>query len=242
MPIIERWKNVRPAWILAGAILVGWIIGVIGDTITVCPHSILSSCHPASDYVATNFLAQNNLLLVYDHQYYQLFSSILITDSPLDAAFNAIAVLVLDFITEDNLNKSRYFIVFVSSALIGNLLTLLNGPYYSSAGASGGIFGIYAALIIFSFLKDKKIDIPPFILFIVIFVGSSVLPNVNYTAHIGGAIGGSIVGALIYQSVRPTITEYSMAHDSKRSTVLVTLLSILLIIIASSVQFFNFVS
>lgn len=238
----ERWRNVRPAWLLAAAILAGYIIGAIGNTIIVCPTSLHSSCLPAANYAATNFLVQNNGLVVYYHQYYQLFSSMLITGSSLDAAFNAIAVLVLDFITEDNLNSTRYFTVFVTSALVGNLLTLLNGPYYSSAGASGGIFGIYAALITFSFLKDKKIDIPPFILFIVIFVGSSVLPNVNYVAHLGGAIGGFIVGALIYKSAKPSITEYSMVRNSKRLTVIATLLIISLIILASSVQFLYFIS
>lgn len=231
-----RWAAVRPAWILAFAIFAGWIIGVVGDGIMVCPSAFPDSC-----LVATDYLAQSNGLVVYYHQYYQLFSSILITDNSIDFFFNAIAVLVLDFITEDNLNKTRYFTVFVSSALVGNLLTLLNGPVYSSAGASGGIFGIYAALITFSWLKDKKMDTPALVLFIVIFLGSSLLPGVNYLAHVGGAIGGFITGALIYESVKPSITEYSMNYHSKKSTVIATCFAFLLIIVVSSVQFFSFV-
>lgn len=222
-------------------IFIGWLIGTIGDNIAVCPPSLLISCLPASDYVATNFLAQNNALVVYYHQYFQLFSSMLITDSPVDFLFNAIAVLVLDLITEDNLNKTRYFAVFVSTALIGNLLTLLNGPNYASAGASGGIFGIYAALITFSFLKQKKMDIPPIALFVVIFVGSSILPGVNYLAHLGGAIGGFFAGYLIYESVKPTITEYSMAYNSTKRTVAITCIAFLLITVLSVVQFFSFI-
>ena len=241
MPFSERWKTVRPAWILAVVIFIGWIIGTIGDNVTVCPPSLLISCQPASNYVATNFLAQNNALVVYYHQYFQLFSSMLITDNPVDFLFNAIAVLVLDLITEDNLNKTRYFAVFVSTALIGNMLTLLNGPNYASAGASGGIFGIYAALITFTFLKDKKMDILPIALFVVIFVGSSVLPGVNYLAHLGGAVGGFIAGAIIYESVKPTITEYSMAYDSSKRTIAITSIAFLLIVILSSLQFFSFV-
>ena len=79
---------------------------------------------------------------------------------------------------------------------MGNILTLLQGPNYASAGASGGIFGVFAALVIFSWLKDKKKDQPSLVLFIIIFLGSSILPDVNYIAHIGGAVGGFIAGGL----------------------------------------------
>lgn len=230
----ESWEKLRPAWILAIAILVGWLIGIFADGITICPE-IPNYCTGASYY-----LAQTNALVVYYHQYYQLFSSMLITDSPLDAAFNAIAVLVLDRITEDSLNKTRYFVVFVTSALVGNLLTLINGPNYASAGASGGIFGIYAALITFSWLKEKKVDLPALILFIVIFLGSSILPNVNYLAHIGGAVGGFILGNLIYRSIAPSITEYGMAYESKRSTTVVVTAVIILVIAAAAIQFLLF--
>ena len=170
--------------------------GTGGRLIHGCPPSIQNACQ-----AATIYLAQENGVVVYAHQFYQLFTSTLVTDSPLDAGFNAIAVLILDRLTEDNLNKTRYFLIFFSTAILGNLLTLLQGPNYASAGASGGIFGIFASLVVFSWLKDKKVDQPTLVLFIIIFFGSSILPDVNYVAHIGGAVGGFIAGGLLY-SVR----------------------------------------
>ncbi|MHB2037611.1 MAG: rhomboid family intramembrane serine protease [Nitrososphaerales archaeon] len=226
------WRNVRPAWLLALVILLGWVIGLFGELFSVCPPSIQNSCTQA-----TNYLAQNNGLVVFEHQYYQIFTSTLVTPSALDAGFNAIAVLVLDRLTEDSLNKTRYFLVFFSTAALGNILTLLQGPNYASAGASGGIFGIFAALIIFSWLKDKKVDQPSLVLFIVIFFGSSILPDVNYVAHIGGAIGGFIAGALLYVAVKPTITEYSFAYVSNPKTVVAVAVLILLLVAASIAQF-----
>ena len=211
-------------------------VGLAGDAFKVCPPSIQNSCTSA-----TYFLAQNNGLVVYAHQYYQIFTSTLVTDNSLDAAFNAIAVLILDLVTEDSLNKTRYFLIFFSTAILGNFLTLLQGPNYASAGASGGIFGIFAALVIFSWLKNRKIDQPSLVLFIVIFLGSSILQNVNYLAHIGGAIGGFIAGALLYGAVKPTITEYSFAYDSKPQTVLTGAFLILLLVIASIAQFALFI-
>jgi len=217
---------------LALVILLGWALGLIGDTFNVCPPSIQNSCA-----AATVYLAQNNGLVVYAHQYYQIFTSILVTDNSFDAAFNAIAVLVLDRLTEDSLNKTRYFLVFFSTAVLGNIMTLLQGPNYASAGASGGIFGIFAALVIFSWLKDKKVDQPSLVLFIILFFGSSILPNVNYVAHVGGAIGGFIAGALLQRIVKPTITEYSFAYESDPKTVVIGVVLIFLVVVASIAQF-----
>ena len=216
-------------------ILAGYVIGVLGSGLTICPPSIPGACDSA-----TNLLAQNNALVYYGRQYFELFTSILVTNNPVDAAFNAIAVLILVRITEDSLNKSRYFLIFFSTALIGNVLTLLQGPNYGSAGASGGIFGIYAAQITFSWLKDKKVDVPALVLFMAIFFGSSILANVNYVAHVGGAIGGFSSGWLLFESVKPTMTEYSIAYDSKPSTVLVTTILLLLMTVSSVAQFLIF--
>jgi rhomboid protease GluP len=229
------WRRIRPAWLLAIIILVGWLIGTLAHQF--CLVHSGSNCQIYAD----DYLAQNNDLVYYSHAYYQMFTSILVTYNQVDAAFNAIAVLILDRITEDNLNKTRYFLIFFSTAFFGNLLTLLQGPNYSSAGASGGIFGIYAALITFSWLKDKHADVPALILFVVIFVGSSILGNVNYVAHIGGAIGGFLAAGILFWSLKPTITEYSMAYDSRPATILVTVVLLVLVTLASAAQFLAFV-
>jgi rhomboid protease GluP len=134
-------------------IFLGWFIGIFGDLFTVCPQSIPSVCE-----TATYFLAQNNSIVIYLHQYYQLFTSTLVTDSPLDAGFNAIAVLIFDRLTDDVFNKPRYFLIFFLTAFLGNLLTLSQGPNYASAGASGGIFGLIAAAFSYTWAKDKKIE------------------------------------------------------------------------------------
>jgi membrane associated rhomboid family serine protease len=185
------------------------------------------------------YLAQNNGLVYYGHEYYEFFTSILVTDYPLDAAFNAIAVLVLDRITEDSLNKTRYIAIFFSTALVGNLFTLVQGPEYASAGASGGIFGIYAALITFSWLKNKSLDVPAVALFLIIFVSSSIFQNVNYVAHIGGAFGGFLAGSITYQSVKPRLADYSI-YDSRKTTTIAIAALLFLVTVASAAQFLIF--
>jgi rhomboid protease GluP len=228
--------------VLAGLIILGYVIGLIGDSFQVCPKQILLSCPSAT--TATYYLAQNNGIVVYLHQYYQLFTSILVTDSPIDAGFNAVAVLILDRLTDDTFNMSRYFLIFFLTAILGNLLTLAEGPQYASAGASGGIFGLIAAVFSYSWAKENRIEITTLAFFLIVFVGSSFLiSDVNYVAHLGGAIGGFIAGPLLYRSINPKLTgQVTELSDSNRFTKIIVSALIFGLTIGSIVQFLLFVS
>ncbi|MDG7001018.1 MAG: rhomboid family intramembrane serine protease [Nitrososphaerota archaeon] len=232
-----NWAEIRPGWILALFIFLGWLVGVAGDAVTICPPSLSTSfCD-----TATNYLAQNNGLVVYYHTYWQIFSSTLVTDSILDAAFNALAVLILDRFIEGSFNKSRYFLVFILTATLGNVLTLLEGPMYLSAGASGGIFGLFAATFSYSWAAERKIDGPTLGFFLVLFVGSSfILPNINWVAHLGGALGGFAAGPLLYRSVKERAIRFENVSTSKLSTNVSSILFIGLIVLLSATQFFLF--
>ena len=203
----------------------------------VCPvyQGIKLECLPATFY-----LAQTNLLVVDTQAYFQLFTSIFVTDSPLDVIFNALAVIILDAFIDSSFNRTRYFGVFFLSALLGNVLTLLMGPQYSSAGASGGIFGLFAATFAYRWAEEKKIDRGTLVLFAAIFVSSSILQGVNWIAHAGGSVGGFIAGPLLYIALKNKLANYESVSDSTKSTILITWALILLMIIGSSVQFYLF--
>jgi rhomboid protease GluP len=232
------WRKVRPGWLLAGLIILGYFIGVVGDLFSVCPNSMPSLCGSATD-----LLAQNNGIVVYLHQFYQLFTSILVTDSPIDAGFNAVAVLILDRLSDDTFNMPRYFLIFFLTAILGNLLTLLEGPQYASAGASGGIFGLIAAVFSYSWARENRIEMTTLVFFLIVFFGSSFLvPDVNYVAHLGGAIGGFIAGPLLYRSLKPILGNYLDTSRSSSFTTNATLALILVMTVGSIVQFLLFVS
>ena len=232
-------KKIRPGYIAAALIVLGYIIGVIGDGIQFC--NLGSSCANA-----TQLLAQQNSMIYYNNAYWQLFTSIFVTGGLAgfyDAALNAVAVLVLDFFLPDTFNNTRYFAIFFISALLGNLLTLFEGPLYASAGASGGIFGVLAAAFAYSWAENKRIDFPSLILFLALFFGSSFLgQNVNWIAHLGGSIVGFILGPVLYNSVRQSKTEYGISTHSSSNTKVIVLLAILVMFVASAAQFLIFVS
>jgi rhomboid protease GluP len=229
-------KKIRPGYIAAAAIILGYIIGVLGDGVQFCNLATNPCPH------ATDLLAQQNSM-VYSSAYWQLFTSIFVTDSFEDAAFNAIAVLVLDFFLPDTFNNTRYFAIFFISALLGNLLTLVEGPSYASAGASGGIFGVFAAAFAYNWAENKRIEMSTLVLFLALFFGSSFLvSNVNWIAHLGGSIGGFISGPIIYNLARQSKTEYVVSTQSSAFSRVVLLLAISIMIIGSVIQFLVFVS
>ena len=202
--------TIRPPWILATLVIAGWIIGAAGSLFVICPPSLGGFCESP-----TFFLAQYNLLVVNYHQYFELGSSIIVTNSIADAVFNALAILILSRFTDSSIfNSTRYFGIFLGSALLGNVLTLFEGPNSLSAGASGGIFGLYAAVFSFSWAQDKRIEGTTLGLFLIIFVTSSVVPGVNWVAHVGGSVGGFIMGPLLYRSLRPKLENYGVHAES----------------------------
>ncbi len=231
--------TVRPAWLLAALIMLGWILGVAADLVSVCPS--FPQGLPCES--ATYYLAQFNLLVVNYHQYYQLFSSNFVTDSLADAAFNAVAVLILDRISDSShFNTTRYLVIFFFSATLGNVLSLLAGPYYVSAGASGGIFGLYAAIFSFSWAEEKRIEKGTLALFLIIFIASALIPGVNSIAHFGGAIGGFIAGPLLYRMLEQKMHSFSQSTESSATMKLILATILIALTLATIWQFLVFVA
>jgi rhomboid protease GluP len=220
-------------------ILVGWVLGILGDGLTACPPSLSSSyCLPI-----TYFLGQSNAFVVYGRDYWQLFTSVFVTDSLLDAGFNALAVLILDRFVEPALNKSRYFLIFFLCATLGNVVTLVQGPQYASAGASGGIFGLFAASFSYAWAVEHKIDFATLGFFLVLFIGSSfLLPGINWIAHLGGSLGGFIAGPWLALSVKKNEVTFERVSQSSLSFSVAVLAFYILVTAYSVIGFATFVT
>ena len=143
-------------------------------------------------------------LAVYAGWYWQLFTSLFVvipfssTQGPLgvaDVLFNAFAVVVLDGVLSHAFHEWEYYAVFVFSGLVGNSVSLLNGPVSVSFGASGGIFGLLAGAVTFDFVVERRIDYTLLAWFLLIFIFSSfALSYVDWLAHLGGAASGVVAG------------------------------------------------
>jgi rhomboid protease GluP len=137
--------------------------------------------------------------LVYHGWYWQLLTSLVVVFPSLlgveDALFNAVAVLWLDGLLSDAFSSREYYVVFVASGVVGNLLSLLNGPNEVSFGASGGIFGLLAGAVVLDHATQHRMNYQLLGWFLLIFIISSFgLTSVDWAAHLGGAVFGLAAG------------------------------------------------
>ena len=90
--------------------------------------------------------------------------------------------------------------VYLSSGLVGNLLTLLGDPNLISIGASGAIFGLFGASVIYIRRNIGQSIIGALIYSFYIFI-MNIGVNVNLLSHFGGLVVGLVIGYLLSRNV-----------------------------------------
>ncbi|WP_294132548.1 rhomboid family intramembrane serine protease [uncultured Clostridium sp.] len=111
-------------------------------------------------------------------------------------AFNMYALKIIGSEVEYVYGKIKYIVIYLISALGGSIFSYLFNANSISVGASGAIFGLLGAMIIFGIRHKNKIGKAYIInlfkvLLINIFIGVT-LSNIDNGAHIGGLIFGCI--------------------------------------------------
>ena len=134
--------------------------------------------------------------LVRSGEYYRLITSAFLHIGLLHLIFNNYALYVIGSQIESFLGKTKFLIVYLVSALCGNLMSMLFSTGIS-AGASGAIFGLLGSLLYFGYnyrvylgsvLNSQIIPL------IILNLGIGLLtPGIDNAAHIGGLLGGIII-------------------------------------------------
>ncbi|MDG7011755.1 MAG: rhomboid family intramembrane serine protease [Nitrososphaerota archaeon] len=133
---------------------------------------------------------------------WQLATSVVVAPPTLsgvfDVGFNAVALVWLDGFFTLAYSRNQYYLVFILTAIAGNIMSLAAGPDAASFGASGGIFGLLAGVISFDVATSRRVDFTLVAWFVVVFVVSSFLfASVDWLAHAGGALLGLVLGYAI---------------------------------------------
>lgn len=178
----------KPGRNLTIAIVAGLVIGFIFYYI------------PIFGIPITYYLVQVNSM-VYAGWIVPIFTSMIVVfpglEGLLDVAFNAFAVVWLDGLLRASYSSRAYYLVFIGTGVVGNLLSLLYGPNTLSFGASGGIFGLIAGAVTVDYARNGRFNQQLVIWFIFIFFLSTIAGGVDAFAHLGGAIAGLIAGYFI---------------------------------------------
>ncbi|MBE6152307.1 MAG: rhomboid family intramembrane serine protease [Firmicutes bacterium] len=135
----------------------------------------------------------NFKILIKGGEYYRLLSSAFLHIGFLHLIFNNYALYVIGSQLESFLGKAKFLIVYIFSAVCGNLMSMIFSTGIS-AGASGAIFGLLGALLYFGYnyrvylgsvIKSQIIPL------IILNLGIGfITPGIDNAAHIGGLLGG----------------------------------------------------
>ncbi|HEX7426935.1 MAG TPA: rhomboid family intramembrane serine protease [Mycobacterium sp.] len=128
-----------------------------------------------------------------DGDLYRLITSAFLHYGITHLLFNMWALYVVGPPLEMWLGRLRFGALYVLSALGGSVLVYLLAPLDSStAGASGAVFGLFAA----TFVVAKKVNVD--VRWVVVLIGINLVitftvPSISWQGHLGGLITGGLV-------------------------------------------------
>lgn len=133
-------------------------------------------------------------------QWYRLLTSAFITPGTgtlgiMDIAFNVWALVLVGPQLERMFGSVRYLAIYLLSAVGGGLCFYYMAPDGLAAGASGAIFGLFAAWFVVA--KRLRTDSRAIVILIVINLAFSFIfrSTIAWQDHIGGLIAGALVTA-----------------------------------------------
>lgn len=134
---------------------------------------------------------------VADGEFYRLFTSMFLHYGLIHLAVNMWALWVLGRNLEGALGPIRFTILYLVSGLGGSVACYVFTPGAASAGASGALFGLFAALFIL--LRRLGRDTSSIVPVLVINLIFSFVPGISLAAHLGGLVTGAVLAtALAY--------------------------------------------
>lgn len=161
--------------------------------------------------------------------------------------FNMYALWAVGQFLEQKLGHVRYAALFLVSVLGGHVAVFLLASPFSEAwvtgtvGASGGVFGIFAA----TFIVQRRMGVQArsMLVLIALNVGISFLvPTISWQGHLGGMIaGGAVAGAMyaLRPSAGPGVDRQALARKSalRHSLVVVLAVAVCLALIVAKILY-----
>lgn len=144
--------------------------------------------------------AKENYLISHG-QFYRLLTSMFLHGGIIHLAFNMYALYSLGNLVEQIYGVKKYMIIYFVSGLFASFTSYILSPYIS-VGASGAIFGLMGACLVFGFKEKHRIGKNFFmelasVVVLNVIIGLSQA-NIDNTAHFGGLFAGAATAFVIY--------------------------------------------
>ncbi|MEV0582683.1 rhomboid family intramembrane serine protease [Nonomuraea sp. NPDC050310] len=159
----------------------------------------------------TGELAMNVVAVAGLGEYYRLITSAFLHFGVIHILFNGYAVYAIGPYLERAFGHVRFAALYLLSALGGGVLSYwLDPANVWSAGASGAVYGLFAAVFVVG--RKLNMDVRGVVVLIAINLAITFLPRLipgglfgvqlSWTAHVGGLITGALVSAALAYAPR----------------------------------------
>ena len=140
---------------------------------------------------------------------WRLVSAVFLHINLLHLALNTLGLLLVGRLVEAMFGPTRMFSIFLGSGVAGAATSWLLGQTTLSVGASGGVFGLLGAALVFVLRHGDELpdDVRRHLRkHLLISIGFNlpiglVLPAIDQAAHVGGLITGALLGAVLGDGV-----------------------------------------
>ena len=142
--------------------------------------------------------------VTFQGQWWTVFTATYLHGGLLHILFNVLWIRQLGPEVGQIYGPARYFIIFTAGGVVGFVLSNLITAH-PTIGASGAIFGLLAALIVYG--RTQKGSVSAMITrqvwqwVILLFIFGFMMQGVNNVAHLGGFIGGWVASRLLVSGV-----------------------------------------
>ncbi|WP_413758171.1 rhomboid family intramembrane serine protease [Streptomyces sp. MMBL 11-3] len=164
---------------------------------------------------------------VAEGQWYRMVTAMFLHDSHsyFHILFNMVSLWWIGGPLEAALGRARYVALYLISGLAGSALTyLIAEPNQPSLGASGAIFGLFGATAVL--MRRLNYDMRPVVALLVInMILTFGWSNIAWEAHIGGLVGGVLIGYAMVHAPRErrTLVQYGACALVLLAVVVMTL-------------------
>ena len=169
----------------------------------ICAVAFLLSLMGGGIEVAVSEYGMRPAYIAVDGEWYRLLTSVFLHWSILHIGFNMLVLIMVGPTLEGVLGHVRFTLLFLLAGLGGAVASYCFSPLATaSVGASGAIFGLMGALIVAG--RRLKADVTQVIILLAINLAIGFLPggSIDWRAHLGGLITGSIVAVIFAYAPR----------------------------------------
>jgi rhomboid protease GluP len=139
---------------------------------------------------------------VFHGAYYQLFTSMFVHASIAHIGGNMLFLLIFGLRGEEMFSLPEYLAIYIGGGLAGNVLSLVLGPSLLSVGASGAIFAMFGASVIYARRSVRQSILGALVYaFFLLIINTG--EGVNILAHLGGLGFGLLIGYWLATKRKP---------------------------------------